>query len=312
VDGYLLRFRGRSKPPDGLTQQDIDEAFSLSSEDVRAITAGRTFIGRFRLGVGLQVVMLRATGRTMDKLVGVPRSLLQSLCRALGTPTPDIATLRSIYARPATLSAHLDWVRRHTGFRNADATTLAELEAALSEAARTAASVDDLVRQAERWLYERNIILPGGRVLHSVASRSFDVQEQQALAIVRGAIFPSHLKGAITVMFLRRRGRIGGTILEWLRTPPGRHGVTTMRDTSQKVAWLKKLVVHRWDLSSIPLARILAYRQAVSHRPPSDTARLSEPQQALRIACFLYGTLLEFTEPPRVSWRLQPKGRWSP
>ena len=65
--------------------------------------------------------MLRATGRTMNQVAGVPRLLLQSLCRALGTPVRDIATLRSIYARPATLSAHLDWIRQHTGFRDVDA-----------------------------------------------------------------------------------------------------------------------------------------------------------------------------------------------
>lgn len=296
MKSHLLRYLGQSKLPTGLTQQDIDEAFSLSTEDVRAITAGRTFIGRFRLGVGVQIVMLRATGRTMNQVAGVPRLLLQSLCRALGTPVRDIATLRSIYARPATLSAHLDWIRQHTGFRDVDAEVLSELEAALQELSHTAPSVDDLVRQAERWLYERSVILPGERVLRSLCNRGFEVQEQCALAVLREGIEPQHLQRAMTAVFGHRKGRIGGTALEWLRMPPAKHGAATLRETTQKVTWLKALGVHRWDLSAIPLARMQAYRQAVIHRPPSDTARLREPQRALQIACFLYGTLLELTD----------------
>lgn len=296
MKSHLLRFLGQSKLPAGLTQQDIDEAFSLSTEDIGAITGGRTFTGRFRLGVGVQIVMLRATGRTMNHIAGVPRLLLHSLCQALGTPVRDIATLRSIYDRPATLSAHLDWIRRHTGFRNADAAVLTELEAALQELSHSAPSVDDLVRQAECWLYERSVILPGERVLRSVCNRGFEVQEQRALAVVREGIEPQDLQRAMTAVFSHRRGPIGSTVLEWLRTPPAKHGATTLRETTQKVVWLKALGVHRWDLSAIPLVRLQAYRQAVIHRPPSDTARLSEPQRALQLACFLYGTLLELTD----------------
>jgi hypothetical protein len=162
------------------------------------------------------------------------------------------------------------------GFRNSDATSLAELEAALAEGARAAPSVDDLVRQAERWLYERSIILPGERVLHSVASRSFDAQEQQALAAVPGAIPPAHLNGAIMIMFCRRRGRIGGTILEWLRTPPGRHGATTMRDTSEK----GDLAEEAWHAPLGPVVYPSRARPGLSsggHPPPA--VRHHSPQR---------------------------------
>lgn len=45
-----------------------------------------------------------------------------------------------------------------------------------------------------------------------------------------------------------------------------------------------------------PLARLQGYLEAVLHRPPSDTFRLSEDRKQLELASFLYLTLLGLTD----------------
>jgi TnpA family transposase len=64
--GIGSRFVGLEKLPSRLSRFDVEAFFSLSSDDVASIKA------RFRsdrhVGVALQLVFLRATGRTLDRL----------------------------------------------------------------------------------------------------------------------------------------------------------------------------------------------------------------------------------------------------
>jgi len=296
VPKHLLRFVGMTVLPHSLNQQDIDDAFGLSSQDISFVSDARRFAPRFRLAVATQLVVLRATGRPLDRFQGIPKLLLAGLSKSLGVQPLDIATLRKLYPRDETRQAHLGEVRSYAGFVTSNDKIIGELEGALAERARSAASVDDLERQAQLWLYGKSIVLPGERMLRSITVRAFEEQELQALEVIREQVTTRELRSAVAAMYGARKGRSGGTILEWLRTPPGKHGPTTLKETTQKVGYLKTLGVHTWDLSKIPVARVQAYRQAVIHRPPSDTRKLSEDIQALQLACFLYGALLEYTD----------------
>lgn len=137
---------------------------------------------------------------------------------------------------------------------------------------------------------------PGQRALRDAARAAYAAQEAAALAVVRSAVPPHQLAAAIARLSGKRMGRGGGTRLEWLRTPPGKHGHFSLQGTVQKVVFLKSLRVHRWNLSAIALPRMKAYAQAVVDRPPSGTWRLSPDQQALKLACFTVITLLELTD----------------
>ena len=85
-------------------------------------------------------------------------------------------------------------------------------------------------------------------------------------------------------------------MLEWLKTPPGKHSPTTLAEVSEKITYLKTLEVDKWPLSHIATARMRAYAQAVANRPPFDTRRLSDDTQMLEVTCFLRVTLLDLTD----------------
>jgi TnpA family transposase len=293
VPSFHLRFVGQTSLPKSISQADVDEAFSLSAKDVVDV---REKFRSARLGAALQLVFVRATGRSLDAVSGVPRVLLQSLCTALGLNETAIASLRSLYKRPATRFAHQRWAREYCGFSPAEETAFAELRSALVTLAGSASSVDDLVKQTELWLFCNKYLLPGDRALRDIAREAFSTQERSALEIVRRQIPERELRAAITRLLSKRKGRTGGTMLEWLRTPPAKHGQATLSATTQKVTYLKALGVHQWDLSAIPSARLQAYAQAIINRPPFDTERLSENTKDLEVACFLVATLLELTD----------------
>lgn len=293
MSSFHLRFVGAVELPKSLSEMDVDESFRLSEKDIADVR--EKFKGA-RLGAALQLVFIRATGRSLDKVTGIPRALLKSLCISLALNDTAIATLKTLYKRSATRFAHQKWAREASGLSPADESTLKQLADALTELAATASSVDELVNEAEHWLFDRRHLLPGDSAIRDIARQAFAATEASALATVRSEIPAPMLKRAITRVFSKRRGRTGGTILEWLRVPPGKHGPGGLNEVTEKVAYLKSLGVQDWALSGISNARLRAYSHNVVSRPPFDTERLSEDRKALEIACFLRVTLLELTD----------------
>ena len=98
---------------------------------------------------------------------------------------------------------------------------------------------------------------------------------------MRDGIPERQFEAALDRQFSKRKGRTGDTVLEWLCTPPSRHGPVTLREVTQKVAFLKSLGVQEWALNAIPFARIQAYGRAVMHGPPAATSRVACGQRNL-------------------------------
>ena len=144
-----LRFVGATELPKSLSDFDVEHSFRISAADIAAIR--ERFRADRRLGVALQLVFLRATGRPLDRAASVPRALLRSLCTALGVTETAIASLKTIYERVATLYEHQQWARNHAGIAPPDDAVMTGLGKALESLATTAASVDELVQEAELW-----------------------------------------------------------------------------------------------------------------------------------------------------------------
>jgi hypothetical protein len=108
-----LRFVGATELPKSLSDFDVEQSFRIITADVAAIR--ERFRADRRLGVALQLVFLRATGRPLDRTASVPRTLLRSLCAALGVAETAIASLKTIHQRVATLYEHQHWARDHAG-----------------------------------------------------------------------------------------------------------------------------------------------------------------------------------------------------
>ncbi len=110
---FHRRFVGATELPKSLTDLDVEVLFRLSAQDVDAIRS--RFRGDGRVGAALLLVFIRASGRPLARVAGVPRVLLQSLCTALSVNQTAIASLRSFYARESTLFEHQKWAEQFSG-----------------------------------------------------------------------------------------------------------------------------------------------------------------------------------------------------
>ncbi|MBP8100592.1 MAG: Tn3 family transposase [Burkholderiaceae bacterium] len=295
MPSFYLRFVGSDTLPKSLSKREVEESFGLSVEDIDALRPPR-FRGTARLGAAVQLVMLRATGRHPDAFSGLPPVLLRHLTTTLGMSATDIASVTSLYKDKDTRFAHQLWAREHSGFTVIEDTTKALLADALGALAATAVSVDDLVHQAEHWLFDRRLVLPGDRTLRDLARAAYASQEKAAIEAISAGVPRRQLLAAMAHAFSKRSGPGGQTVLEWLRTPPGKHGQLTLTEVTKKIECLKALQVHEWNLSLIPLNRLKAYSQEVVNRAPSATKALSDVQRELQMVCFLHVILLEQTD----------------
>lgn len=295
MPSFYLRFVGSNTLPKSLSTREAEECFGLSAEDIQELRPPR-FRGSARLGAAVQLVMLRATGRHPDAFTGLPSVLLRHLTSTLGMNPTDIASIESLYKDRKTKYEHQLWARQQAGFEPVDEEAKALLADALGELSRSAISVDDLVQQSEQWCFDRRLVLPGDRLLRDMARGAFAEQERAAIETIRTSVPRRQIHAAVTHAFSKRSGPGGHTVLEWLRTPPGKHGQFTLSEVCKKVECLKALHVHKWNLSAIALNRLKAYSQEVVHRPPSATRILADEQRELQVVSFLHVTLLEQTD----------------
>jgi hypothetical protein len=171
-----------------------------------------------------------------------------------------------------------------------------EVTDVLAHLSNSAVSIHDLVKSAEVWLFEHQYVCRATAFCGTKHGWRLPPKTTAAIATVRQSVPPRNLDIVLSRMFAKRKGPTGASVLEWLRTAPAKHGPRTLNETIHKVAYLKTLQVHEWDLSAIPPARREAYSQAVVNRPPYDTERLAPDRKALELCCFLHTLLYELTD----------------
>jgi TnpA family transposase len=289
--GYQRRFIGATRLPRQLSEFDVEQFFSLLPDDVVAIRD--RFRADRRLGPALQLVFIRATGGVLDRVAAVPKSLLRSLCESLGLANTSIASLRSIYKRRETLYDHQQWARNHAGMLSVDDSTLAKLRHALDEYAKSTASVDELVLQTQQWPFDQRVLIPAERTVRDLARSAYARVEKLTVALIKSATNGSTIERCRAALYATRDDT---TVVDWLKTPVGRHGPTALAESAEKIAFLKSLGVHAWNLDAFPTSRQRAYAQSFAARPPSHSKRVKDDTQLLEAVSFLRVTLFDLTD----------------
>lgn len=295
----MSRFIGADALPKNLSDHDVATYFVLPKEMIEAIKQ-RGALDRHAgaehrlLALAAQVAFLRATGRSMDNVALMPRTLLQHLGRTFGLTVPSIASLKSIYKRRPTAIAHQQWAREHLELLAYDDRAELQLEQILRSLAGGAIAVDDLFSAAVQWLYDRKTLIPGDRRVRDLARKVFADLEEKAYETVRKNVPAAQRKKALAALYAKHEDY--ATNLQWLRIPPRKSSPSTLQDSYDKVAFLKDLKVHDWKLDGISSVRQKVYQQALVDRPPSASRLVSDVQQMVEVVCFLKVTLEEMTD----------------
>ncbi|GCB06510.1 Tn3 family transposase [Ralstonia sp. SET104] len=293
MPGLEFRYVGKDSLPTRLSEFDVEHYFALTASDVAAIN--QKFRRAGRPGAAIQLVFLRASGRTLDQLNTLPRQLLRYIGDKLGVETPTIASLRTIYQRYPTLYEHQVWAFQYLGLTRLDDEQWAGLEAWIRQDAAESLTVEELLQHAHYWLYERRILIPSTRALQDLARTIWAGIERDLLAMIDVVVSPEQIMRAEAAVFAQH-ATSGTTVLEWLKTPPARHSPSTMSETLAKISFLKDLGAHTWTFDAVPIEKQRAYGQRIQARRPAKVRELKASTRTIELVFFLRVSLLELTD----------------
>jgi len=284
---WTTAYLGRPTFPRELSEFEWRAAFTFDHAERRDIRRG--FRERYRLAAALQLGFLRLTGRGLASVARVPTVVLHHLGQQFSGPVPDLATLRALYRRRPTRFEHYRWAIDYQGCRKLDDPGLGALDAYLRDRTHGTLSRVRLEQLAREWLYDRRYLIPGPRRVTRVVRqvvRSIETRDHEDLlrrfTPVQLANLVSRLQGP------RASGSV--TVLEWLRRPPRRRSMKTMRELHDKYNWLKH-AVDTARLWNIPVERQRVYARRFRRRRPSDLGRVVPRRLELESVCFAAVTL---------------------
>ncbi len=170
IDRWQLAYMGRRRIPRGLSTFEIGYFFTLTKPELEAVQTRRGTLNR--LGIALQLGFVKMTGRVLNSVHVLPPAILAHIGEQLGTTTPDIASIRTIYRRDRTLHAHHNFAADILGFRTLHSQAERGLVAHLRREASQVFDPNALLKTAYRWLYEHRYLMPNRRHLQDRVRQS--------------------------------------------------------------------------------------------------------------------------------------------
>jgi TnpA family transposase len=143
-----------SRLPDDLPDRDIARFYTLMPADLVFISQHRRSVNR--LGIAVQLCMLRYPGRTLMSLPDVPVRVLRAIAQQLGIePTAFV----NYGARRTTCYEHLDAIKTHYGYRTWTWQDARAVMRAIFPQAQANAQSLPLIEAAHQQLRDRRLIL---------------------------------------------------------------------------------------------------------------------------------------------------------
>ena len=173
---WQLPFLGLQTFPAELTAFEIRHFFSFTATEREAIfsrygdppSPGRRHPDRIS----------QDDGCPLDAFDTLPIAVLSHLGTALDIAPPALTSLRALYGRRSTLYEHQAWAAELLGFRPFTERRQRALAMQVRREAHNAVTMYHLVAFAQRWLYERRILIPDNRRLRDLARTAYAEAEQ--------------------------------------------------------------------------------------------------------------------------------------
>lgn len=284
---WELTYLGRSTFPKDLSEFELKRAFTFTDRERRDIR--KAFRVKYRLAAALQFGFLRLTGRALGSVAYVPTAVLHHLGRQFRGPAPDLATLRALYRREATRFEHHRWAIEYSGLMKLDERGQASLVRELHERTHGTLSRSRLVQLAREWLFRCCYLIPSHRWMSVFVRRVVRAVEAADYQELQRRTRAGHIQSVVQQLLSPRPGA-SITALEWLRRPPRRRSLKTMRELYEKYQWLEQLMGHV-HLPDIPRERQRVYARRFRRRRTADLADVRPERRELEAICFAAVTL---------------------
>jgi TnpA family transposase len=293
MEHWRRQYLGLETIPPELTSAEIAHFFAPDEAVIGQIRTRRAAMTRF--GLILHIGFLRMTGRSLSAVERIPASVLAYVADIVGIPAPQIATLRAIYLRRATLYVHQRLATQILGVSSADDRQLRGLTAYLRRQALAQLDRSALVEEARVWLNARNFLLPGQRQLTEMAQAA----QGHVLAELKETIATSvgaPMAGSWVAELMASSPDRELNVFDWLRSAISGFGTRDIVDVESRIEELRRLGAERIDLPELTVERMSMHARRVGRRKSSTLPKLKDPRRTVEIGCWLRMQLLELTD----------------
>jgi TnpA family transposase len=230
--------------PEEISIDDIITYFTLSKSDLARLPVKSSEYNRF--GFALQLGILRFLGHCPDDLASVPSLVLEYVSGQIRVSASEI---NSYGRRSQTRSEHLQTIQDYLGFRKASQQDLDDLLAWLTKRALEHDKPSFLLRTICERLYTEKIIRPGITILERMVI-SARTQAQETTYRRLEFLLSGDLKFNLDKILVPNE-KLGRTPLAWLRFGATANTPSDILGAIEKLNYLRKSEVNRWDLNSI-------------------------------------------------------------
>lgn len=267
MQGWQTSYLGLRDLPRELSQFELQAFFSFGRDELEVIARRRG--DNHKLGLALHIGFVRMSGRPLNSVRAVPAVLLPHLGSVLGIETPELASLRALYARGRTLFDHQQQACEVLGFAWMTEHQRRALVRVLRDEVAHSADRERLLLRARHWLYEHRLIIVHDRAIRALVAAALAELEATTAQAIRAEVPPVILKRLSSAVETTRQI---GEVLE-------------------RIAFLTELGIdrHLGELNDLLVRR---YARRMATRPPSVSARIKEPARTVEVACFLRYCLL--------------------
>ena len=283
------KYLGAKMFPKEITEFEIQEFFTLSAEDLRAIRVDSN--KKSRLALALQVGFLRMTGAALDTYEYIPRAVLECVAKQLHVPAPMLATMRALSRRSMTRHRHRSWACRYLGISRLKAANEQALFCALTDEMSATVDQEQLITRAHEMFWNHRWRIPARRAVEQKVREAMRRVEAMDMEALRRVLRPEEME-KLYVLLVETQVN-GFSALEWIRRPPGKRGAKSRALAIAKLDYLRTTFRSiTFGKILIPPERLRAYARRLHRRRVDHAKEIAEPGRTLEVVGFIH-TMLE-------------------
>lgn len=283
-DNFLSQ-RQRYRPislPQSFSDEQMVKDWTLSQGDQELIRKHRK---TFRLHLAIQICTVRLYGRFLTPAQGLSPQIMNYLGQQLDLP-PSLSIQKP--EREATYLEHRQTVLKHLGFNRFDEATQDRLKGWLEEKAQLGVLPDNLFRQAEHYLLENQVLLPGPSVLERLIIHICTTVHQQLFESVAQALSPE-LRCAIDELLKVPEGE-QRSYFHQLKAYPPAATISSLRSYLMRYRTVSETGIDQFEGRMLTPAFLDYLFKQAKRCSAKDLRRFADPKRYALMVCFLLET----------------------
>ncbi len=221
--------------PEELTEKELVQYYHLMPDDLIFIKSQHG--SHNRLGVALQLGILRHLGRTFADMVTIPEPIVAYVAEQLAVSTTAMTRYGQ---RVSTVYEHLEKIRRQYGYHNYDWPAILHLTRHLLPLALESDEPFPLVEAALLYMKEQLIIAPGITTTERLIRRVQGIARYRTYRYLTRMLTIEQTT-TLDELLDSDKGVSGKTRLSWLRIPPGNPSPNSMYLLVDQLTFLREL-----------------------------------------------------------------------